>query len=61
MNILNAKDPYVMFSLINTKLRDECESLEKLCDIYEIDQIELVGRMESIGYTYNSHVNQFTK
>lgn len=50
-----------MFSLINTKLRDECNSLEELCRTYGLEQVDVENRMKTIGYTYNSEVNQFTK
>lgn len=59
MENLNKKDPYMTLSLINTKLRDECNNLEDLCKTYDLDQEELIGRMDAIGYTYSEKYNQF--
>ncbi|MGL4797912.1 MAG: DUF4250 domain-containing protein [Cellulosilyticaceae bacterium] len=55
----NQKDPYMALSLINTKLRDECENFEDLCSTYDLDGEEIISRMDAIGYTYNSKLNQF--
>lgn len=33
MNI--PKDPYMLLSFINTKLRDDFDSLDKFCDSYD--------------------------
>ena len=59
MESLNAKDPYMMLSIVNMKLRDECDSLEELCKSYDIDIEELLGRMDAIGYSYKESINQF--
>ncbi|MDU6853889.1 MAG: DUF4250 domain-containing protein [Clostridiales bacterium] len=59
MENLNRKDPYMMLSIVNMKLRDECDSLETLCKDYDLDMEELLGRMDAIGYTYSMANNQF--
>ena len=59
MGSLNAKDPCMMLSIVNMKLRDECDSLEELCKRYDIDIEELLGRMDAIGYSYKESINQF--
>nr|WP_307990534.1 DUF4250 domain-containing protein [uncultured Niameybacter sp.] len=59
MESLNRKDPYMMLSIVNMKLRDECNSLEELCKSYDIDMEELLGRMDAIGYSYKESINQF--
>lgn len=59
MESLNRKDPYMMLSIVNMKLRDECESLEELCRSYDLDMEELLGRMDAIGYSYKASTNQF--
>lgn len=61
MENLNKKDPYMTLSLINTKLRDECENLEDLCKTYDLDIEEILGRMDVIGYSYSEKYNQFVK
>ena len=59
MENLNRKDPYMMLSIVNMKLRDECDSLESLCKAYDLDMEELLGRMDAIGYSYSMQTNQF--
>lgn len=59
MENLNRKDPYIMLSIVNMKLRDECSSLEELCKTYDLDIEEVLGRMDAIGYTYSERSNQF--
>ena len=59
MENLNRKDPYMMLSIVNMKLRDECDSLESLCKVYDLDMEELLGRMDVIGYSYSMKTNQF--
>jgi len=53
------KDPYILLSYINTKLRNEFHSLEDLCQSLHVDQDELAASLASIGYTYSRHKNQF--
>ncbi len=52
-------DPYMLFSYINTKLRDEYDSLESLCLDLDISMDEIIDKLKSIGYTYNSDLNKF--
>ena len=52
-------DPYMLFSYINTKLRDEYDSLEALCLDLDISMDEIIDKLKSIGYTYNSDLNKF--
>ncbi|MEF9960271.1 MAG: DUF4250 domain-containing protein [Niameybacter sp.] len=59
MGSLNRKDPYMMLSIVNMKLRDEYNSLEELCKSYDMDMEELLGRMDVIGYSYQTSTNQF--
>lgn len=52
-------DPYILLSIINTKLRDEDISLEDLCEKmnYELEKITQV--LSSINYYYDKDQNQF--
>lgn len=58
MNI--PKDPFILVSYINTKLRDEYQSLGELCKELEIDRPQLESLLSSIGYRYLSDLNRFT-
>lgn len=57
--MLNKKDPYMLLSVVNMKLRDEASSLEELCKMYQKDQAELEAQLLTIGYQYASKNNQF--
>ena len=53
------QDPIILLSYVNTKLRDEYDSLDALCDDLDTDREELVRRLETVGYTYNEDKNRF--
>ncbi|MCI9670137.1 MAG: DUF4250 domain-containing protein [Lawsonibacter sp.] len=53
------QDPIILLSYINTKLRDEYDSLDALCDDLDADREELVRRLETVGYTYDEDKNRF--
>ena len=53
------QDPFILFSYINTKLRDVYASLDILCDDLDINQEELVEKLASIGMTYDATLNKF--
>ena len=38
------EDPMILFSFINTKLRDNYVSLDELCDDMHISKADLVGK-----------------
>lgn len=57
--MLNKKDPYMLLSIVNMKLRDEASNLEELCRVYDKDQSELITQLEAIGYVYDKNHNQF--
>lgn len=53
------KDPNILLSIVNCKLRDTSKSLDSICDEFDIEKDELVKLLESIGYSYNQELNQF--
>lgn len=53
------KDPFMLLSWTNMKLRDFYPSLEKLCEDLEIDRNELKKTLENAGFTYNEAQNKF--
>ena len=53
------KDPAMLMSWTNLKLRDYYKSLDELCDDLEIDRKELEKTLESAGFTYNEAQNKF--
>ena len=53
------KDPAMLVSVLNTKLRDFYPSLDALCDDLEEDKSELISRCSTIGYLYSAERNRF--
>ena len=53
------QDPNILLSYVNTKLRDEYDSLDALCDGLDADQAELVDKLSGAGYAYGPDTNQF--
>ena len=52
------KDPVMLLSWLNMKLRDQYEDLADLCYDYHIPMQEIVDKMEAIGYHYTYKSNQ---
>ena len=53
------KDPVMLLSVVNTKLRDYYSTLDALCEDMEIDKKELTDKLELNDYTYDVGRNQF--
>ncbi|MCI8372929.1 MAG: DUF4250 domain-containing protein [Lachnospiraceae bacterium] len=53
------KDPVMLLSFVNMKLRDYYQDLESLCRDYEITMKELSGILDKIGYRYDKTLNRF--
>ena len=53
------KDPFMLLSWTNMKLRDLYPSLEELAAAESADAEEITGKLEAAGYFYDSAKNQF--
>lgn len=53
------KDPVMLLSLINTKLRDYNSSLDDFCKENDLNEDEIKEKLEMIDYHYNKERNQF--
>jgi len=53
------KDPYILLSWVNTRLRDTSASLPDLCAELDVDERELTSRLEALGCRYDSGQNRF--
>lgn len=53
------KDPVMLLSFVNLKLRDFYESPEALCEELGLDQKELEEKLAGISYHYDREQNQF--
>ena len=53
------KDPMILLSWVNMKLRDFYPSLETMCEDLEISRRELEERLGAAGFEYNQELNKF--
>lgn len=53
------KDPVLLLSVLNTKLRDRYASLDALCEDLGADKEELTEKLKGIDYEYDESGNQF--
>lgn len=53
------KDPIMLLSFINMKLRDFYPSLDVLCNEMDVSMQEITERLEAAGYRYDQERNQF--
>ncbi len=53
------KDPVMLLSLINTKLRDYNSSLDDFCKENDLNEDEIKEKLEMIDYHYSKERNQF--
>ncbi|MCI9212591.1 MAG: DUF4250 domain-containing protein [Ruminococcus sp.] len=53
------KDPVILLSVINTRLRDYYSSLDELCRETGIHKEELTDALGRIDYEYSEEQNQF--
>ena len=53
------KDPMLLLSVINTKLRDYYPNLDLLCEELQIDSETLKKRLAEIDYEYDAEQNRF--
>ena len=53
------KDPVMLLSVVNTKLRDYYQSLEELAKAEGISEEEIINKLNTINYLYDRKRNQF--
>lgn len=54
------KDPVMLLSVVNTKLRDFYPSLEELAKAEGVSVEEIVEKLAMINYTYDENHNRFS-
>ena len=57
MNI--PKDPAILLSYVNTKLRDEFPDLSEMCVSLDISRTDIETELSKIGYHYDEKRNCF--
>lgn len=55
------ENPQILLSVINTKLRDNYDSLSALCEDLDYDLSVIRDKLASIGYQYDPNINQFIR
>lgn len=53
------RDPIILFSYVNTKLRDRDPSLDAFCAVEDTDKAALCATLAEAGYEYDPVRNQF--
>ena len=53
------KDPYILLSFVNTKLRDEFDTLEDLCAAFDVEPQAVSNTLEVLDYRYDPAYHQF--
>ena len=53
------KDPVMLLSFVNLKLRDFYPSLSAMCEDLDVDEEQITERLAGINYSYDADRNQF--
>lgn len=53
------REPHLLLSIVNLKLRDCYHSLSDLCEDLDENQKEIEELLKQIDYVYEERVNQF--
>ncbi len=53
------KDPFMLLSLVNMKLRDFYSSLDDMCDDLGVSKNEINNILNSAGFEYDENLNKF--
>lgn len=49
----------MLYSFINTKLRDQYPSLDALCEDMNVNKETIVSTLKSVGFEYSPERNRF--
>ncbi len=53
------KDPVMLLSAVNMKLRDQYKTLDALCEDMQADRESIVNILKGIDYEYDGSIRQF--
>lgn len=53
------KDPFILYSWVNLKLRDYYPSLDALCEDLDIEKDEILSKLSAVGFEYDPDQNKF--
>ncbi len=52
-------DPVILYSYLNTKLRDQYSSFDALCDDMNLNKEEILSKLAVMDFHYDEEKNQF--
>ena len=52
------KDPYLLYSYINMKLRDEYDSIDDFCAANDMQIETILNAINAAGFSYDEETNQ---
>lgn len=52
-------DPIILYSYVNTQLRDKYKNFDALCEDEGVDRSEIEKKLNEVGFEYNPEINQF--
>ncbi len=52
-------DPIILYSYLNTRLRDRYSSLNEFCLAEDVTEEEITKHMSAAGFVYVEDINQF--
>ena len=53
------KDPMLLLSFVNTRMRDDDLTLEELAAQFDVDANEIISKLAGIDYTYDAASRRF--
>ncbi len=53
------KDPMMLLSTLNMKLRDHYSNLDELCEDMQVDKSSILNTLHEAGFEYNKELNKF--
>ena len=59
MTINLPKDPMILLSVVNTKIRDQYHTLDALCEDMQIEKNDIIEILKGIDYEYDESRHQF--
>lgn len=52
-------DPIMLFSFVNTQLRDNYSSLDAMCLAFCVKKKDIINKLALAGYEYDADTNRF--
>ena len=59
MQIGLPKEPMLLLSVVNTKIRDYYHTLDALCEDMNVEKDEIICKLKGIDYEYDESKHQF--